>query len=81
MNSRMVTLTIGETFHLKRGKDRVLFAGMPSENVYSFVEVKTNGYQGFSWNLFFPRHKREIVIDGVTINIDSVSPEEISFHL
>jgi len=35
-----VLLSVGETYHLKHGKDRIIYAGMPSENVYSIVQEK-----------------------------------------
>ena len=47
---KTITLAIGERFHLKRGKDRIAYAGMPSEDVYSIVQIKASGYQGYSWS-------------------------------
>ena len=73
-------LAIGESYHLKMGKDWIVYAGMPSENVYSIVQKKTSGYQGFAWNLYYSRRKTEIKIDGVDIIVESVSPDEIMFR-
>jgi len=81
MMENSIMLAIGQTFHLKTGKDRITYAGMPSDEVYSIVQRKTAGYQGFSWNLYFPRRKREITIDGIGLYIDSVTPEEIRFRV
>ena len=36
MNSSVV-LSVGDTIHLRRGKDRIVYAGMPSEKVYSIA--------------------------------------------
>lgn len=72
-----VTLRVGEDFHLRRGKDHVCYAGMPSEDVYSIVQKKASGYQGFAWNLYFSRRSRDITIDGVSIRVESVTPDEI----
>jgi hypothetical protein len=52
---------------------------MPSENVYSIVQKKVNGNQGYSWNLFFPKKRQDITIDGVNIFVEGVTPEEIRF--
>ena len=52
---RTVVLDIGAEFHLKRGKDRIMYAGMPSEEVYSIVQRKAYGYQDYAWNLFYPK--------------------------
>jgi len=72
-----VTLRLGESFHLRRGKDHIIYAGMPSESVYSIAQQKASGYQGFAWNLFFPKRMQNIVIDGVNVFVENVTPEEI----
>jgi hypothetical protein len=73
-----VVLAVGESVHLRRGKDHILYAGMPSENVYSIVQKKYGiPYQGFAWNLYFPKKKQEIAVDGVNIFVENVTPDEI----
>ena len=74
-------LAVGESYHIRMGKDWIVYAGTPSEDVYSVVQRKTSGYQGFAWNLYYSRRKTEIKIDGVDIVVDSVSPEEIMFMI
>jgi hypothetical protein len=74
-------LTIGEGFHLKRGKDRIVYAGMLSEDVYSIVQVKASGYQGYAWHLYYPRRKRDLSIDGVPVYVERVSAEEIEIRV
>jgi hypothetical protein len=81
MDRRTITLSVGEGFHLKRGKDRIVYAGMPSEDVFAIAQIKASGYQGYSWNLYFPRRKLDITIDGVNLYIENVTPEEIRFHV
>ena len=76
-----VSLSIGETYHLRTGKDRIIYAGMPSENVYSIVQKKASGYQGFAWNLFYNRNQSEITIDGVNIIVENVTPYEIRLRV
>ena len=78
---RSIVLGVGESFHLKRGKDWIVYAGMPSEYVYSIVQRKTSGYQGFSWNLYYSRRKTDINIDRVDVMVDSVSSDEIMFRI
>ena len=78
---KSIVLAVGETFHLRTGKDRIVYAGMPNEDVYSIVQRKASGYQGFAWNLYYSRRKTDIKIDGVDIIIESVSPEEIMFRI
>ncbi|MCX6011307.1 MAG: hypothetical protein NT134_03485 [Chloroflexi bacterium] len=79
--NRQVVLSVGESFHLRRGKDHIIYAGMPSEDVYSIVQKRASGYQGYSWNLFFPKRQQEITIDGVNIFVESVAPQEISLRI
>ena len=78
---KSVLLSVGETYHLRSGKDRIVYAGMPSEDVYSIVQRKASGYQGFAWNLFYPRRKSEIIIDGVNILVENVTPDEIRLQI
>jgi len=79
--SQPVILTVGEESHLKRGKDRIVYAGMPSDDVYSMVQMKQSGYRGFSWNLYFPKRKSDITIDGVNIYVENVTPDEIRLRV
>ncbi len=77
MNNSVV-LSIGDTHHLRFGKDRIVYAGMPSDNVFSIVQMKWEFfYRGYSWNLYFPKDQSSIRIDGVNILVDSVTPNEI----
>jgi hypothetical protein len=74
-------LGIGEGFHLKRGKDRIVYAGMLSEDVYSIIQVKASGYQGYAWHLYYPRRKRDLTIDGVPVYVERVTAEEIEIRV
>jgi hypothetical protein len=81
MNNSVV-LSVGDTYHLRLGKDRIVYAGMPNENVFSFAQIKWEFiYRGYAWNLYFPKGKSTIRIDGVNILVDSVSPEEIRLRV
>ena len=80
-----VVLTVGDSFHLRRGKDRIVYAGMPSDKVYSIAQRKRDiapyiGW-GYAWNLFFPVGQSRIRIDGVNILVDSATPEDIRLRV
>lgn len=76
-----VTLAVGDIHHLRSGKDRIVYAGMPSEGVFSIAQLKWEFfYRGFAWNLYFPKEQRRIRVDGVNLVVDSVSPEEITLR-
>ena len=76
-----IVLSVGDTFHLRRGKDHVTYAGMPSDTVYSIAQRKANGYQGYAWNLYYPKRKSDIAIDGVNIFVENVNPDEIRLRV
>jgi len=80
-----VVLSVGDTYHLRSGKDHIVYSGMPSEKVYSIAQIKRKFAPytawGYAWNLFYPREQNKIRIDGVNILVDSVTPEEIRLRV
>ena len=80
--AQSATLSVGDRLHLRRGKDRIVYAGMPSEKTYSIVQRKWEFmYRGYAWNLFFSREQARITIDGVDISVESVTPDEIRLRV
>jgi hypothetical protein len=65
----LITLSVGDEYHLRSGKDNIVYAGMPSDKVYSIVQRKRKfapyAAWGYAWNLFFPKEQSNIRIDGV----------------
>ena len=79
---KSVILSVGDRYHLGFGKDRIVYAGMPSEKVFSIVQLKGEFlYRGYSWNLFFPIEQSKIRIEGVNILVDHVTPDEIRLRI
>ena len=77
-----VALSVGDVYRMRLGKDRIVYAGMPSENVFSIVQMKWEFlYRGYSWNLYFSKNQSTIRIDGVNILVDSITPEEIRLRI
>ena len=80
MNNSVV-LSIGDTYHLRSGKDHIIYAGMLSDKVYSIVQRKRKfapyAAWGYAWNLYFTKEQSNIRIDGVNIQVENVSPNEI----
>ena len=81
----IISLSVGDNFHLRHGKDRIVYAGMISDKVYSIAQRKRDfapyvGW-GYAWNLFFPVGQTTIRIDDVNIIVDSVTPEEIRLRV
>ena len=81
MNNSVV-LSVGDTHKLRFGKDRIVYAGMPSEKAYSIVQMKWGFlYRGFAWNLFYPKEQSKIRIDGINMLVDNVTPDEIRLRV
>ena len=79
---RSVVLSVGDKYKLGLGKDRIVYAGMPSEKVFSIVQMKWEFlYRGYSWPLFFPIGQSKIRIEGVNILVDHVTPDEIRLRI
>ncbi|MFC1952147.1 hypothetical protein ACFLV8_00730 [Chloroflexota bacterium] len=77
-----VVLSVGDTYHLQLGKDRIVYAGMPNEYVFSFAQMKWEFfYRGYSWNLYFPKGQSTIRIDGINIQVEDVTPDEIRLRV
>ena len=83
--AKTVVLSVGDSFRLMRGKDRITYAGMVCDNTYSIVQRKSQlipfGWMGYAWNLFYPSAKKDINIDGVDIHVESVNSDEIKFSV
>ncbi|MGI2335622.1 MAG: hypothetical protein ACRKGH_03135 [Dehalogenimonas sp.] len=76
--AKTIVLTVGDKYNFGFGKDRLCYAGMPSENVFSIVRLKWEFmYRGFSWNQFYPTSSKDIQIEGIDIHIEHVNPNEI----
>jgi len=77
-----ITLSVGQSYHLRRGKDRIIYAGMPSEEAYSIVQLKNAAMtNAMMWNLFFSKRQRNITIDEINIDVENVTPEEIRLRV
>ena len=77
-----VILSVGDSHHLRMGKDRIVYAGMPSDKIFSVVQMKWEFiYRGYSWNLFFPVGQTRIRIDGVNLLVEGVTPDEIRLRV
>ena len=79
---RFLVLSVGDMHKLALGKDRIIYARMPSEKVFSIIQVRWEFfYRGYSWNPFFATSRSEIRIEGVNILVEHVTPDEIRLRL
>ena len=76
-----IILKVGDVHHLRTGKDRIIYAGMPNAEVFAIVQMKWELlYRGFAWSLYFPRNADHIRIDDVNLAVESVGPEAITLR-
>ncbi len=84
MNNTIV-LCVGDTYHLKPGRDRIIYAAMLSDEVYSIVQMKNKGtplgIYGYGWNLYFKKDRSTIRIDEVNILVEDVTDGEIRIRV
>ena len=79
---RFVALSVGDTHRMGLWKDRIMYAGMPSEHVFCIVRLRWEFvYRGYACHLFFPTNRSEIRIEGVNIVVEHVTPDEIRLRL
>jgi len=77
-------LQIGEAVRIKGGfmtEISLVYAGMPSEGVYSLVVTTTAGHMGMGYNLYFPVDQRQFTIAGVPITVRGASRSAIQVTL
>jgi len=83
--SKTVVLSVGDVYHLGRGRDHIVYSGMSSKDVFSITQRKREllpfGYNAQAWNLFFPKEQERIRVDGVNIMVDGVTPDEIRIRI
>ena len=79
-DSEDIILEIGEKKKIKIGlidSITLIFSGMLSKDVFSITVLFGSGYQGYSYNIFYPIDKRNIKIDTVSFNVVSVKSEQL----
>lgn len=80
--NQLAILPVGGSLSLGWNKCSIYYAGMPSERVFSTVNKKWQfPYQGYAWNLFFPKQHGQITIDGVSMLVENVSRDEIRLRI
>ena len=78
-----ITLAIGETTRIKLGfvnTVTLIYSGMPSKDVFSIVIQTGSGYQGYSYNLYYPKDTKTIKVGKESFSIINVTPERITFR-
>ncbi len=75
-----IILAIGEKTKLKLGlmdSITLIYCGMISKDVFSIAILFGSGYQGYSYNLYYPIDARSIKIGSIALSIVSVKFEQL----
>jgi hypothetical protein len=81
--SKEYKLRLGESAKVRpgvfRSSNSIIYAGMISDTVYSIVITWSYGHNSMAYNLYVPKHHKEILTSKGRIQVESVSTEEIRF--
>ena len=77
--SDTITLSVGDDYRVAGlVQGRIAYGGMPSGDVYSLIkEIGAN----YAYNLFYLRSRRDITIGGISLFVQNVTPDEITFQI
>ena len=79
--SDTITLSVGDDYRVAGlVQGRIAYGGMPSEDVYSLIHKKEIG-ASYAYNLFYLRSRRDITIGGISLFVQNVTPDEITFQI
>lgn len=78
---KAVVLRVGEDYRVSGLLQGCLtYAGMPSSNTFSIVHKREVGGD-YAYNLFFSADKKDINIGPLSVFVEAVSPEQITFWI
>lgn len=83
-DTRDIVLKVGESASLKSGfmtKIKLLFTGMPDKDTFSLAVNTTSGHASHAYNLFFPKNRRNLVLENRSIEVLMVTPDEIRLNI
>ncbi len=75
-----IILGIGEKTKIKFGfmdSITLIYSGMPSKDFFSIALLFGSGYQGYSYNLYYPKDSKSIKIGSVSLSIVSVKDDQL----
>lgn len=78
-----INLAIGGTTRIKLGivnTVTLIYSGMLSKDVFSIVIQTGSGYQGYSYNLYYPKDTKTIKIGKESLSIINVRPKQLTLR-
>jgi len=55
----------------------LLYCGMPNKDTFSVGFLKSEGYQGYGLNIYYPKNVNSITINNTEFKVLEVSPEKL----
>lgn len=78
--SEDITLAVGEKTKIKLGlmnSITLIYSGMISKDIFSITLLYGSGYQGYSYNLYYPKESKTIRIGNGSFSIVNVSANQL----
>ena len=75
-----IVLGVGEKTKIKFGfmdSITLIYGGMVSKDVFSLALLFGSGYQGYSYNIYFPSDSRKIKIGSISLDIINVKSDQL----
>jgi hypothetical protein len=75
-----IVLEIGEKTKIRFGfidSITLIYGGMVSKDVFSLALLFGSGYQGYSYNLYYPIDSRNIKIGSISLSVVNVKSEQL----
>ena len=77
-------LSVGEKKQIKLSwinSFEIIYCGMPSENVFSVANKESSGYQGFGYNMFYPKEMKIIKINNIEFRVLGIKPDCLKLQI
>lgn len=78
--SEDINLAVGEKTKIKLGlmnSITLIYSGMISKDIFSITLLYGSGYQGYSYNLYYPKESKSIKIGNESFSIVNVNSDQL----
>jgi len=82
--SEEINLLVGQSKKIKLGfvnSFNIVYCGMPNKDVFSLSLMLSSGYQGYGFNLYFPKDLKIVRIHDKEFRLINVNPDMITLRI
>ena len=79
--SKEIVLEVGGSKKIKLGfmnNITLIYGGMPNRDVFTIALLSYSGYQGYGYNLFYPKDVKNIKVGDKLFRVGNGSPEKLT---